>query len=81
MASLPVRAPLISALVLENPALASPSAEPIMHLCSITHAYQVLKDNYRHLLHNYIQQGNVDQAASTTVNVMQDVVLRFQAMI
>ena len=80
-ASLSTPNTVISSPVLEKLALASPSAERVLHICAITHAYHVLKHSHRHLFYNYIAQGNVAQVANITIDVLHAAVLRFQAMI
>ena len=77
----PVSSFLASTAVLEKLAIASPSPEHVLHLCSITHAYHVLKHNYRHIFHTYIQQGNVEQVANITIDVLKAALIRFHAMI
>ena len=79
--SLPVPAPLVSASVFEKLALASPTADRVLHLCSVTHAYHVLKHKYRHLFHTYIAQGDTPQVANITIDVLQSAILRFHSMI
>ena len=80
-ASLPVPTSLISAQFAHKLALINPTREEVLHICSITYTYHIIKNIHRSSFHAHCRNGNLQAVADVTIDVMTAAVRRFAALV
>ena len=71
----------LSASLAQKIALVEVSRESVTRICVVTHTYHVIKNCYRQVFLNHCRNGNTEEVARITVEVMKAGLSRFRAMI